>query len=194
MIAAPFVARALQGQRRFDLYRDGDLIGAHTLTASKTGDTVTMAIEIDIRVKFLGFTAYLYEHENRETWVGGRLQALNSRTNDDGDPATCAVERRGDQLFINGQPAPDGAPTSYWNVRTLQQQPWFSSQTGKILDLNFRSAQSGAQTRVDVTGSFETTLFYDQSGEWRGCQFDGSGELITYREVAPGPAFMDFLT
>lgn len=193
IISAPFVSRAERGSRRFTLLRDGDDIGSHTLTATRTGDTVVMEIDIAIAVKFLGFTAYRYDHTNREVWEGGRLMSLKSRTNEDGDDMSLTVERRGDQLVYNGAPGPDAAPTSYWNINKLDVRPWFSSQTGKILNLNFATEQSNTATRVDISGNFATTLFYDAAGEWRGCEFDGQGKVISYQETAAGPRFREFL-
>lgn len=193
-LAAPGLLLAAGGARRFELVRDGDVIGAHTLSVADQGASVIMTIRIDISVSILGIRVYAYEHENREVWRDGRLVSLESRTNDDGDAAFARVTMRDDGLVIDGSSfegvAPtDAAPTSYWNYRTLDARPWFSSQSGEVLSLSFDRRQTSDGTICALSGDFATTLIYDRENEWRGCRFAARGEDVVYRQTSPGPRF-----
>ena len=89
---APALAAA-KASRRFTVLRDGEPMGEHVLDAVQAGDGFEIAIDISLKVKVLGITAYRYEMTNREIWKGGRLVSLNSKVNDDGteDFATAQV-------------------------------------------------------------------------------------------------------
>ncbi|MCI4663642.1 MAG: DUF6134 family protein [Neomegalonema sp.] len=192
VIFGPSASRAANGQRRFEILRKGKVIGAHTLTSSTRGDVQTMSIRILIQIYILGIRAFVYDHRNTETWEGGALQRLVSSTNDDGDKDFCRLERRGDRLRIAGSsfrgtaPA-DRAPTSYWRKAPT---PWFSSQTGELLKLSLAQRPRAGGERWSVRGDVDVTLDYDAQGEWRGCSFPArDGEVIRYRQTAPGPRF-----
>lgn len=174
--------------------RAGSEIGFHTLSAVERGDLLEMSIRIEIAVRVLGIRVYVYEHENREQWRGGRLVALDSRTNDDGAQDFARVRLDGDKLRIEGSsyqgeaPA-EAAPTTYWNYRNFAKRPWFSSQSGAILDVNLAESRESDGVVWRVSGDFETTLIYDEAQEWRGCRFPARGEEVVYRQVSPGPRF-----
>lgn len=193
-LAAPSLALASGAPRRFELVRDGSVIGSHSLAVQERGDSLIMNIRIDIAVRVLGIRVYAYEHENREEWRGGRLITLDSRTNDDGDEGFVRVRAAGDALAIEASgysgPAPaEAAPTSYWNYGTFERRPWFSSQSGEIMDLAFDRSNAAGETVWRLSGDFATTLYYDAQKEWRGCSFDARGAEVTYRQLEPGPRF-----
>ncbi|MEL6979011.1 MAG: DUF6134 family protein [Pseudomonadota bacterium] len=187
-------AFAAAGVRRFELSRGDEEVGFHTVEARETPDGLAVKINILIEVRRLGFRVYVYEHENNELWHDGLFMGLRSQTNDDGTDESCVVERVGDTLRIDGagfkgEVPGDSVPTTYWNYANFQSQNWFSSQTGKPLNLKFRSRPEGPLERWDVTGDFDVTLIYDGANEWRGCRFDARGVPIIYRQSAPGAAF-----
>lgn len=192
-LCAPVVASASSGRRVFEIFRAGDRIGRHSVSASKSGDELQVAIDIEIEVRVLGFRAYSYAHTNRETWLRGQFAGLASRTDDDGERFSLTVRREGDRLFrsVDG---PDGrtsdsfgqrAPTSYWNYGNFGHD-WFSTQTGKPMALRFSDSRSAGLTRWDLAGDFTGTLYYDEAREWRGMEFPARGEQIVYRQVQDG--------
>lgn len=198
--ALPLDAFAAVGKRSFELVRNGDVIGSHTLSPTERGGDLIMDIAIEIRVRVLGITAYRYEHQNRETWTGGRLKAIDAKTNDDGDEEFCRVSQSGDGYDIagtafNGPVSGPLAPTSYWNYNNFQTPRWISTQSGKILDMTFRNTTSAAGEVWNVSGpdNFATELAYDRLKEWRGCRFDARGTDIVYRETAPGAQLLALL-
>lgn len=170
------------------------------MTAAREGDRFTMAVDVELRIKFLGVTAYLYQLDYREVWEGGRLISLEGKTLDDGDEDFVRLTRVGDGFRIDGTgytgPANgDATPTSYWNYdAAFDGGRWISTQSGKLFDMNFRTSswnQGGEQ--VDASGDFETRLFYDADREWRGCVFDAGGVDCEYVQTDPGPAFRTLL-
>lgn len=190
-LAAPATVHALDGVRRFELFRKGDPIGFHTVAAEHDGGALSIEITIEIDVRILGFSAYRYRHDNAELWRGGRLESLRSRTDDDGETDAVIALRRGDGMVINGEPTAAQAPTSYWNYESFAQRPWFSSQSGKVLNLSFAKQRGGR--RWSLSGDFATTLFYDAEREWRGCVFEARGAQVEYRQTAAGPLLMAML-
>ena len=50
----------------FIAYRDGEAIGRHEITFTRNGSRLTVATRIELAVKFVGFTAYRYDHVAQE--------------------------------------------------------------------------------------------------------------------------------
>lgn len=181
----PRPARAQETARRvFRILRAGDDIGRHVLDARLGPDGFVIDIDIDIRVKLLGFTAYRYELTNRETWSGGHIVQVDSRVNDDGDEAYARIMRAGDRLEVDGSgyagPAPfSSVTTSYFTPAFLDRRPWISTQSGKRLSVETRPAGS---SRWQVSGELETQLVYE-GGEWMGSIFDAGGETARYETL-----------
>ena len=169
--------------RAFRILRGGDDIGRHELVGQMTGEGLRVDISIDIRVRFLGITAYRYTLENRELWSGGRLVRQDSTANEDGDRLTSSISRVGEVLEIDGTRYSGTAPleavtTSYFARPFVERRPWVSSQSGKPLEVDV--VNRGGPRRWKVTGDLETALIYDETGEWVGCEFDAGGETARY--------------
>jgi hypothetical protein len=66
--AAPAAAATdlADGTYAFTVFRDGDPIGTHTLTARHEGGDLVLDIAVDIKVKVAFITAYRYEQTRRE--------------------------------------------------------------------------------------------------------------------------------
>ncbi|MEO1613782.1 MAG: DUF6134 family protein, partial [Pseudomonadota bacterium] len=101
-LAAPSLAFATTAARTFRVLRDGSDIGFHRISVTRSGADVQVAIDIELKVKFLGITAYRYEMENREVWRDGMMISMNSKSNDDGDAAFCRVNAAGGKLEVEG--------------------------------------------------------------------------------------------
>jgi hypothetical protein len=105
-------------------------------------------------VRFLLLNAYRYRHEARERWRGPCLDALESRTETNGNVEEVEAAVRGDALVVAG-PSGDwrhpGCVMSfaYWDPRILGASQLLNSQTGELLPV--RVAASGTEL-VDVSG------------------------------------------
>jgi hypothetical protein len=178
----------------FDVYRDGDRFGTHTVTFKREGDTLTVATDIELRVKIGPITAFLYDHEATEIWSGGELQSLASRTRKDGRRYQVSATADADGLTVTGRNytgrAPvDAVPSTHWNDRQIRQQQLFSTETGEMLDV--KVTDQGADTikaggrdisarKYFVESDLDFTLWYDASGRWVGCAFEARGSKVTY--------------
>lgn len=178
--------------RRFKISRTGSDIGTHLITITREGDSVRAETVIDIKVKFLGITAYRYELAYTEVYRDGMLQSLSGKANDDGDPGYVNVVRSGDSLQIDGSSYSGaasglGVPTSYWRMPGLGATPWISTQTGELFAVGSRETgalpHSPAGSRVfraSDNAEYTVDLWYDSAGDWTGCSFDAGGELGIY--------------
>ncbi|MEL6318740.1 MAG: DUF6134 family protein, partial [Pseudomonadota bacterium] len=102
MIGPATALASTGGVRRFEVERDGKSIGFHTISATATDAGLQIDIDIALRIRFLGITAYRYEHQNREIWKDGRLTSLVSKTNDDGTDDFCRLMRDGEVYRVEG--------------------------------------------------------------------------------------------
>ncbi|MCI4661919.1 MAG: DUF6134 family protein [Neomegalonema sp.] len=183
---------AATGERRFDIIRDGDVIGHHSVIPSLSGDELTLAIDIQIAVKILGLTVYRYAHQNTERWRGGTLLSLNARTDDDGEAAFCKVMRGDDAFMVEGSSFKGQVPltsgtTSYWNADALSAPVWISTQSGSPLAIDIRrQAPQGGLTPWRISGDLDLTLYYDAAMEWRGSAFEARGTEIRLSQTRPG--------
>lgn len=183
---APALA-AGKASRRFTVLRAGDPMGEHVLDAVQTADGFEIAIDIALKVKVLGITAYRYEMENREVWKAGRLVSLNSKVNDDGTKDFATGKQAGGELDIkgsrfSGKVSGEAVTTTYYTTRFIDRRPWISTQSGAPLDIAIKP--EGRSNWWQVTGELETKLGYDGRGEWVNCEFDAGGEPGVYEVAA----------
>ena len=139
-------------------------------------------IDIDIAVKFLGFTAYRYTLTNREVWTGGRIESVDSEANDDGSRGHAHIRGSAEALEVDGSEFSGTAPrsaatTSYYTPAFLDRRPWISTQSGKLLDIRTERRQG---SRWLVRGDLETALVYE-NGEWVSSEFTARGARVTYQ-------------
>lgn len=218
LLAAPGVAgRALalaaagpapaSGDLAFDVFRGDAVMGRHVLRFTPEADgRLTVSVEIDLAVAFGPITVYRYTHRNTESWAGGRLVAIRTRTDDDGTSYEVDGRAEGDGFVVQGadgrvEAPADVIPTSYWHPETPARPRWLDTQRGRLLDVAV--ADRGAVERpapgggtidaraYDVTGDLTMTLWY-RTGEprWLGVAFDGRGREVSYRlarDTAPSP-------
>lgn len=182
----------------FDLIRKDDRIGTHRIRFTREGDALHVAIDVDIKVKFLFFTAFTYEHRVRETWRDGRLVALETTTVRNGDEARVTGRAVGQMFEVT---AADGAvkrlpadilPTTYWHPRTRSADMLINSQTGEAMDVTIRPADTAIglgppwgeveARRFDISGQRDWSLWYDPAGCLLSVSFTGKdGSVISYR-------------
>lgn len=202
VLGVPSILRAsTSGARTFRIIRDGTDIGHHIVSLSRVGDEIQAAIEIEIKVKVFGITAYRYEMANRETWRAGRLVGLDSKVNDDGDAAFARAKADGDRLVVDGSkyqgaaPA-DAATTSYWSYDFLTRPVWLSTQTGALQAVTVTKSGAGSVSSAsgqvktekwEVRGDFEVDLEY-ANREWAALAFDAGGEVASYVTDGVGPS------
>ncbi|MEQ8967293.1 MAG: DUF6134 family protein [Azospirillaceae bacterium] len=185
----------------FDIRRGDSVIGAHTLRFSGDASRLTVDIAIDIEVKAAFITVYRYTHRNTETWADGRLQAIQTRTDDNGDTLSVSGRATADGFRVEGSqgtvaaPA-DILPTSYWNIGTVEATRLLDTQKGTIREVSIAPAgretvtAAGRQvqaTRYAVTGDLTLDVWYSDPGQWVKMYFQARGATIDYT-LNPGEA------
>lgn len=193
----PAAANPANGTLRFDVEIDGRNIGAHALTYETHPDgTLDVAIEIDLKITFGPFTVFTYTHRNRTTWQGGRLVAMNSGTDDNGEQHWVKARAGNDGLTVSSDQDPGTKlsaamlPTTYWMASTVRQTRMINSQTGELLEVRTRNVgretvlgPGGAipATHYRLEGDLEIDLWYDDAGVLVGLAFVARGAQVTYR-------------
>jgi hypothetical protein len=168
------------GTLSFKVFRDGDPIGTHTVTARHEGGDLILDIAVAIKVKVAFVTAYRYEQTRREVWRDGRLIAFESDTNDDGKKAKTSGKLEGDMLVVTGPDGtqkvrPDIVPNSWWNPELAKQSELLSTFDSKVLKVQ---AEDAGEESVDtaggpvkahrfvLSGEVEREVWYDADGRW----------------------------
>lgn len=165
--------------RDFSITVDGKPSGAYHMNITRQDDgTLVMSGQADVRVKFLIYQS-TYAYRGTEVWKNGRLQKLDSSTNDDGKRYVVAAVAEGNNLRIkvNGQERitrGDVWVTSYWHLAEArfrnQAVPLIDVDNGKDLNATLQyvgtnalnvSGQVQNCVHYRVTGAVTTDLWYD---------------------------------
>jgi hypothetical protein len=190
----PLPSRAAPAPLRFEARRDGEPIGHHRVSFTQQADRLIVDIEINLMVTFAFIPVFRYRHHNREIWTGGRLMALDSRTNDDGmmhrvsaraDGGNLLVEGTGGRLTLPG----DTLPTSYWNEATVARQAWLNTQDGRLVRSTVEAlppepilaaGRNVEARRYRLAGDIDCELWY-HAGRWSKLRFAApDGSTIDY--------------
>ena len=165
----------------FRVFLDDQEIGFHNFELTVEDGTQRVTTEAEFRVRFLFFTAYRYEHENRETWEGDCLKQIESRTDDNGRRFAVRGLRQQDRFALDVSNASVGLPDciktfAYWNPTILEETTLLNSQTGELLPVNVELV---AEEMLDVRGEqmpatryrleandLELDIWYSDDLEW----------------------------
>lgn len=181
----------------FKVLRNGTPIGEHHLTFTQTGNELAVEIAVALDVYIAGIRFFHYTLAATERWSGGVFQSLDSKINNNGTQLEVHAHKIAtgyDVIGINHThpeksypeytTPPNTMPLTYWNkamlngtilnIQTAHSYPAIVSSPGwnKLPTANggFIIAQ-----RYDVTGKLHLTVWYDQSNQWSGLQFQING-------------------
>jgi hypothetical protein len=180
--AAPVSALTLpsNGKLNFDVVRKGKDIGDHSyqFSGSTAAFTVNVSTDVVVKVPLIRTTAYSFKHSSVETWKGGKLQQLNSVTNDDGEPHQLQTGDKG------------ALPASLWNDDTVRTGTLMNTVDGAIMkvrvaDLGRESVPVKGGTvnahHYRISGGLDRDLWYDDSGNLARAAFKADdGSTVTY--------------
>jgi len=199
----------------YSVLRNGQPIGQHTLRFEQRGAERVVTIAINFDVKLLGVTAYRFVHQGREVWRGDHLQSLETSSDNNGrrytvrargTPAGLVVDRESSGEVANSAAAvfsgfagpervretlPVGTlPSSFWNLRQVQQSLLLNTSTGKPSRLQItpmgretvRIASGNVQaTRYRYSGDLKLDQWFDDRGRWVRMSFVAfEGSRIEY--------------
>ena len=185
----------------FAIYRNGQEIGHHKLAFQNEGANRTVTVAIDLAVKAMGVTAYRYIHSSREVWKGNTLQALDSRTDDNGKKFAVRAQRGTGGLVVERETTPETVPaaandqglqrpeigrevlpanilpTSNWNVGQIGQSVLLNTQYGT--QSRAKITTMGREPVKTATGNTVEATRYHYTGDIRMDQwFDDRGRWV----------------
>jgi hypothetical protein len=188
-------AAPVNGVRRslvFEVWRNRQKIGGHTVDFRGTSGDFVAVIEARMTVSLGPFPVFRYLHQATETWRDGRFASLESHTYSNGKreqvsaiagPAGVAITTLAGKTVV----APAVAlPLTHWNPKAFDG-PMFNPQTGALIheavsrqsgqSARLADGQSVSATRVTLAGEAQIIDWYDLQGAWtalRGRVSDGS--------------------
>lgn len=123
---------------KFNVYLDDSRIGHHHFYLAKHDDSWLITTEADFKVNFLVFTAYRYQHSNREVWRNNCLQQIDSTTNANGTPFSVSGSSNDEGFTVETNQFRDDLGEcvktfAYWNPEILRESRLLNSQTGELL-------------------------------------------------------------
>ena len=176
----------------FDVYREGTLVGSHTVQFSKNEEHLQVRTVFQLDIKFLFITAYSYLYESDALWRGDQLQKLEARVDDNGDLSFVRASLEGERLQIesvNGQVDSEVPlfPTNHWHAGVLNQTQVLNTLTGRVNDVRIVAGDREPidtergpiqATRFAYTGDLENEVWYDDAGRWVKMRFKGTDDSI----------------
>lgn len=184
--------------RKFKVFWKGDAIGFHAFSVAPSGrpGDWDVVVDIDFLIDLGWFGEITYRHTSRETWRGGRLASLESRTDDDGDVSNVTGAAAGDYFRMQG---PNGAfetpgnvltSNSAWSEQVCREQRIIDATAGTLVGLIASLDGTGYAFALGqqhpariyqlispiVAGSF----WYDDDGIWIKGLLQRRGQEIEY--------------
>jgi len=186
---------------RFNVLLDNKPIGKHSFVLSLDQQQQVLKSEADFGVKFLGFSAYRYQHTAVERWEGGCLREIEARTNDNGEALALKGKKTEGGFALNGPAGTKSLPGcvmsfAYWNSAILSQPRLLNAQNGEYLPVEVRSlgAESlrlgGAELmarryRLNA-GKLSLDLWYGTGDQWLALETrTEDGRLLRYEIAEP---------
>lgn len=182
VLAAPVNALSIpsNGKLNFDVVRKGKDIGDHSyqFSGQRGAFTVKVATDIAVKVPLIRTTVYSFQHASLETWKGGKLQNISSKTNDDGEAHQLDTASKG------------VLPASLWNDDIVRSGKLLNTVDGKMMkvrvaDLGMENVKTrrGAVSahHFRLSGDLARDLWYDADGNLAQVAFKADdGSTVTY--------------
>ncbi|MCJ8140064.1 DUF6134 family protein [Falsirhodobacter halotolerans] len=179
-MAAPAASVPASGQLAFDVIRNGRDIGDYVATFHGSGNdlTVDIATHVSVKLPVIGISAYRFNQTSTETWRGGRLAALNSKTDDNGTPHDIKV---GATALV---------PASLWNADLVHASSVLNTIDGSTDQISVRNL--GAENVMTGSGQVQATHYAVRGGLDRDVWYAGS-KLVHVRFTADDGSQVDYV-
>ncbi len=180
---------------RFQVLLDGKPIGQHNFALTHNNGQTQVSNNARFAVKFLGFNAYTYQHNNTEVWQNNCLSRMQANTNDNGEQLVVKAQRNSNALSVNTgkmDKTLNGCLRSfaYWNLAYMKSPQLLNSQTGELVTTRLQpmgteiitaSGQSVPAQRYRLTGKdIQVDLWYSAQNRWLGLESLKDGRRIRY--------------
>lgn len=181
---------------RFDVRRNGALVGSHTVSFFRQGERLLTSTRFEVAVDVLFITAYRYLYASEATWTGACLEALTATTDDNGKESVVRVSRSGDRLAVSGPGGTAAAPlatlpTEHWAYAVVGRDAVINTITGRMAGVaieNIGTAQVRKADGISIparhfvySGDLHNEVWYDGDGRWIKMRFKAAdGSTIDY--------------
>ncbi len=180
---------------RFNVYLDDTEIGYHHFRVEDDGEHRFIATDAQFNVKFLFFSVYQYQHQNREIWNDGCLQGLESRTDDNGETFRVDAKQREGTFIVESHSqkariAGCVKSFAYWDPSFLTADKLLNAQTGEHLNV---AVQDLGPDQIVVRGNtvparhyrlsardLTIDLWYSPQREWLALESRTDGGALRY--------------
>jgi hypothetical protein len=180
----------------FKVSRKGDPMGSHNLSFATEGPDVVVDVAIDLKVTLLAIPVFRYTHRNRERWRDGKLIAIDSQTDEDGDKLFCRGKATAQGFAVEGSAGNRVFPvevmtTSWWNPEVTKRRELLNTQDGAALAIGVTprgpervptAAGEIPAERFDIAGEVPLELWYDADKVLARIRFKAKrdGSVIDY--------------
>lgn len=175
--AAAGAVRITRPHLEYSVLRDQELVGAHVVDLSSSGNTTNVKVSTNVVVKVAFITVYRFEHAGLETWQGNRLVSIRTRTNDDGTPHQLSATAEGDHLRVaadGSQGSVGGAiiPASLWNAAIVNQGSILNTLDGRempisVIDRGDEIVRAGGGNvtarHYTISGGIDRDVWFDRT-------------------------------
>lgn len=186
---------------KFDAYRNGSEFGFSMVKIDGPAGEERVEVVTALRVGLGPITAFKYLLRTSTQWRGGRIAALTSVINDDGDVFRVDARQTAEGLAVEGH---DGKltmpaeilPTTYWRADMVDRAELLSTQHGRVLKVGFETigketvlseGREVSATHYAMRGDLDIDIWYDDRGEWVKLTFTVGDSNVEYKRVTPGP-------
>lgn len=196
LIAAPAASLASTETRAdgteiaFEVFRNGDEFGQHRIAFSRKDDSLVVTVDIALKVKFAFFTVWSYDHQARSEWRDGRLYRLETKTDSNGKKRQVTGEATAEGFAVTDAEgrqtvlSADIVPTTYWHPQTRNQSQLLNTQTGNVLAVTIRPAETLDEIQTPWGSKVEARRHkIDAAIDW-SVWYDGAGCLMSLFFVA----------
>ena len=166
----------------FQVLRNGSPFGEHSVRFTRLpSGALQVETEIELKVQFGPLTVFRYEQNVEEAWDADGLVSLAANTLRNGRHHLIDLDR--DSAFATL------IPSSHWRGYEPGTEQILNTETGQpmavtITDLGRREVVTGRgpiEARgIRMTGTLSVDLWYDQNGDWVGCEFQVDGQSVHY--------------
>lgn len=179
-MASPGASVPASGRLAFDVIRKDRDIGDYVVTFRGSGGDVTVDIATDVKVKVpvIGVAAYRFSQTSTETWRGGQLAGLTSRTDDNGTPHDIRV---GATSLI---------PASLWNADMVRSSAVLNTIDGSTDPISVSNL--GTENVATGSGTVAATHYALRGGLNRDLWYAGA-TLVHVRFAAEDGSQVDYV-
>jgi hypothetical protein len=180
---------------RFDVFREGEVIGAHEVDFALSGEALSVETRIEVEVRILGVKLFEFRHNGTEVWADGRLQKFDSETLDDDSKFFVVGRAEADGFRMTNRKAVEMAPAdimvaSYWTPEIARRRQLIDPQRGRVKEQQLLGkdivkvlvgSTTVDATRYTISGVSNGWVAYDDRGRWLAAEMNKKGSEILYR-------------